>query len=152
MGQQGQRRAMRECHGEGDLTTMFEPDVESPVWRTLQNEKVLIWKLFDSCGVYFLRLQSMHIFMLVEKVIPLHLQQSQACSTRSFKLIIGMKCVISFLSSSQNSSRILEVFESILLVMLMLLVYKLLLLVFRVNAAGTKLQLLIELQLLMDKD
>ncbi|GKB84616.1 hypothetical protein Tco_0956888 [Tanacetum coccineum] len=57
----------------GDLMTMFEPDVESPVWRTL------------------------------------------------------------FLSSSQNSSRILEVFESILL--LMLLVYKLPLLVFRVNAA-----------------
>ncbi|GJR88009.1 hypothetical protein Tco_0903490 [Tanacetum coccineum] len=23
----------------GDLMTMFEPDVESPVWRTLQNEK-----------------------------------------------------------------------------------------------------------------
>ncbi|GJX82076.1 hypothetical protein Tco_0331557 [Tanacetum coccineum] len=98
---------------------------ESPVWRTLQNEKVLIWKLFDSCGVHFLRLQSMHIFMVVEK---------------------------SFLNSSQNSSRILEGFESILLVMLMLLVYKLLLLVFRVNAAGTKLQLLTELQLPMDKD
>ncbi|GJS82760.1 hypothetical protein Tco_0749301 [Tanacetum coccineum] len=55
----------------GDLMTMFEPDVESPVWRTLQNEKVLIWKLFDSCGVHFLRLQSMHIFMLVEKRYPL---------------------------------------------------------------------------------
>ncbi|GJW41241.1 hypothetical protein Tco_0067086 [Tanacetum coccineum] len=107
----------------GDLMIMFEPDIESPVWRTLQNEKVLIWKLFDSCRVHFLRLQSMHIFMLVEK---------------------------SFLSSSQNSSRILEVFESILL--LMLLVYKLLLLVFRVNVDGIKLQLLTELQLLMDKD
>ncbi|GKA62455.1 hypothetical protein Tco_0761974 [Tanacetum coccineum] len=55
----------------GDLMTMFEPDVESPVWRTLQNEKVLIWKLFDSCRVHFLRLQSMHIFMLVEKRYPL---------------------------------------------------------------------------------
>ncbi|GJW24648.1 hypothetical protein Tco_0038459 [Tanacetum coccineum] len=44
---------------------------KSPVWRTLQNEKVLIWKLFDSCGVQFLRLQSMHIFMLVEKRYPL---------------------------------------------------------------------------------
>ncbi|GJR92113.1 putative ribonuclease H-like domain-containing protein [Tanacetum coccineum] len=55
----------------GDLMTMFEPDVESPLWRTLQNEKVLIWKLFDSCGVHFLRLQSMHIFVLVEKRYPL---------------------------------------------------------------------------------
>ncbi|GJX55942.1 hypothetical protein Tco_0285839 [Tanacetum coccineum] len=43
----------------------------SPVWRTLQNEKVFIWKLFDSCGVHFLRLQSMHLFMLVEKRYPL---------------------------------------------------------------------------------
>ncbi|GJS65609.1 hypothetical protein Tco_0680173 [Tanacetum coccineum] len=42
--------------------------------------------------------------------------------------------------------------ESTARVKLMLLVYKLLLLVFRVNAAGTKLQLLTELQLLMDKD
>ncbi|GJU31233.1 hypothetical protein Tco_1174822 [Tanacetum coccineum] len=55
----------------GDLMTMFEPDVESPVWRTLQNKKVLIWKLFDSCRVYFLRLQSMHLFILVEKRYPL---------------------------------------------------------------------------------
>ncbi|GJQ99629.1 hypothetical protein Tco_0522614 [Tanacetum coccineum] len=55
----------------GDLMTMFKPDVESPVWRTLQNEKVLIWKLFDSRGVHFLRLQYMHIFMLVEKRYPL---------------------------------------------------------------------------------
>ncbi|GJX00994.1 hypothetical protein Tco_0184907, partial [Tanacetum coccineum] len=55
----------------GDLMTMFEPDVESLVRRTLQNEKVLIWKLFDSCGVHFMRLQSMHIFMLVEKRYPL---------------------------------------------------------------------------------
>ncbi|GJX73638.1 hypothetical protein Tco_0312233 [Tanacetum coccineum] len=55
----------------GDLMTMFKPDVESPVWRTLQNEKVLIWKLFDSCRVHFLRLKSMHLFMLVEKRYPL---------------------------------------------------------------------------------
>ncbi|GJS16575.1 hypothetical protein Tco_0411047 [Tanacetum coccineum] len=50
-----------------DLMTIFEPDVEIPVWRTMQNEKVLIWKLFDSCRVHFLRLQSMHLFMLVER-------------------------------------------------------------------------------------
>ncbi|GJY20121.1 hypothetical protein Tco_0392687 [Tanacetum coccineum] len=51
----------------GDLNTMFEHHVEDTVWRNLQGQKVLIWKLFDSCGVHFLRLQSMHIFMLVEK-------------------------------------------------------------------------------------
>ncbi|GKA90653.1 hypothetical protein Tco_0812523 [Tanacetum coccineum] len=70
LGIQGQRRTMRECYG-GDLKTMFEPHVEDIVWRNLQGNKVLIWKLFDSRRVYFLRLQSMHIFMFVEKRYPL---------------------------------------------------------------------------------
>ncbi|GJZ55838.1 hypothetical protein Tco_0611031 [Tanacetum coccineum] len=37
----------------GDLKVMFEPHVEDAVWRNLQGSKVLIWKLFDSCGVHF---------------------------------------------------------------------------------------------------
>ncbi|GJT15012.1 putative reverse transcriptase domain-containing protein [Tanacetum coccineum] len=55
----------------GDLKTMFEPDVESGVWRNLQGYKVTVWKLFSSCGVHFVRFQNMHIFMLVEKKYPL---------------------------------------------------------------------------------
>ncbi|GKC47734.1 hypothetical protein Tco_1065456 [Tanacetum coccineum] len=55
----------------GDLKTMFEPDVEDMVWISLQENKVLIWKLFDSRGVHFVRFQSIHIFMLVEKKYPL---------------------------------------------------------------------------------
>ncbi|GJU44309.1 hypothetical protein Tco_1201575 [Tanacetum coccineum] len=55
----------------GDLKTMFEHHVEDTVWINLQRSKVLIWKLFDSRGVHFVRFQSMHIFMLVEKKYPL---------------------------------------------------------------------------------
>ncbi|GJX00828.1 hypothetical protein Tco_0184741 [Tanacetum coccineum] len=55
----------------GDLKVMFEPDVESGVWRDLQGYKVIVWKLFSSCGVHFVRFQNMHIFMLVEKKYPL---------------------------------------------------------------------------------
>ncbi|GJW35885.1 hypothetical protein Tco_0058805 [Tanacetum coccineum] len=55
----------------GDLRTMFEHHIEDTVWRNLQGNKVLIWKLFDSCGVHFMRFQDMHIFMLVEKRYPL---------------------------------------------------------------------------------
>ncbi|GJY84950.1 hypothetical protein Tco_0498976 [Tanacetum coccineum] len=55
----------------GDLKVMFEPDVESEVWRNLQGYKVTVWKLFDSRGVHFVRFQNMHIFMLVEKRYPL---------------------------------------------------------------------------------
>ncbi|GJX27858.1 hypothetical protein Tco_0235937 [Tanacetum coccineum] len=55
----------------GDLKVMFEPDVESEVWRNLQEHKVTVWKLFSSSGVHFVRFQNLHIFMLVEKRYPL---------------------------------------------------------------------------------
>ncbi|GJU57172.1 hypothetical protein Tco_1234938 [Tanacetum coccineum] len=32
----------------GDLKVMFEPDIESEVWRNLQGHKVTVWKLFSS--------------------------------------------------------------------------------------------------------
>ncbi|GJS30161.1 hypothetical protein Tco_0490781 [Tanacetum coccineum] len=54
-----------------DLNTMFEPHVEDRVWRNQQDYRVLDWKLYDSCGVYSLRMQHMHIHMLVEKRYPL---------------------------------------------------------------------------------
>ncbi|GKB15028.1 hypothetical protein Tco_0848951 [Tanacetum coccineum] len=55
----------------GYLKTVFEHHVEDTVWMNLQGNKVLIWKLFDSCGVHFVRFQDMHIFMLVENRYPL---------------------------------------------------------------------------------
>ncbi|GJX83410.1 hypothetical protein Tco_0332891 [Tanacetum coccineum] len=55
----------------GDLRTMFEHNIKDTVWRNLLGNKVLIWKLFDSCGVHFVRFQDMHLFMLVEKRYPL---------------------------------------------------------------------------------
>ncbi|GJZ37476.1 hypothetical protein Tco_0583667 [Tanacetum coccineum] len=42
----------------GDLKVMFEPDIRSGVWRSLQGYKVTIWKLYDSCGVHFVRNRS----------------------------------------------------------------------------------------------
>ncbi|GJX49827.1 hypothetical protein Tco_0276672 [Tanacetum coccineum] len=55
----------------GDLKTMFEHHVEDAMWRNLRENKVLVWKLFDSCGVHFVRFQSLNVFMLVEKRYPL---------------------------------------------------------------------------------
>ncbi|GJZ57776.1 hypothetical protein Tco_0613270 [Tanacetum coccineum] len=53
----------------GDLKVMFEPDVESEIWRTLQGYKVTVWKLFSSCRVHFVRFQNLHIFMLDSKAL-----------------------------------------------------------------------------------
>ncbi|GJV31916.1 hypothetical protein Tco_1392316 [Tanacetum coccineum] len=46
----------------GDLKVMFELDIKSEVWRSLQGYKVTVWKLFDSCGVHFIRSKDLHIF------------------------------------------------------------------------------------------
>ncbi|GKE22606.1 hypothetical protein Tco_1434118, partial [Tanacetum coccineum] len=51
----------------GDLKVMFEPHIEDAVWMNLQGQKILLWKLYDYCGVHFVRFQNMHIYMLVEK-------------------------------------------------------------------------------------
>ncbi|GJS28810.1 retrotransposon protein, putative, ty1-copia subclass [Tanacetum coccineum] len=44
----------------GDLKVMFEPNIKSDVWRNLQGYKVTVWKLFDSCGVHFVRAQELN--------------------------------------------------------------------------------------------
>ncbi|GJR78486.1 hypothetical protein Tco_0149271 [Tanacetum coccineum] len=55
----------------GDLKVMFEPDTTSEVWKYLQGFKVTGWKLYDSCGVHYMRFKNLHIYMLVEKRYPL---------------------------------------------------------------------------------
>ncbi|GJV55252.1 reverse transcriptase domain-containing protein [Tanacetum coccineum] len=42
----------------GDLKVRFEPDIKSEVWRNLQGYTVTVWKLYDSCGVHFVRNRS----------------------------------------------------------------------------------------------
>ncbi|GJZ04351.1 hypothetical protein Tco_0537626 [Tanacetum coccineum] len=54
-----------------DMKIMFEPHVEDETWKLQQGYKLLEWKLYDSYGVYSLRMQSMHIYMLVKKQYPL---------------------------------------------------------------------------------
>ncbi|GJX78565.1 hypothetical protein Tco_0326714 [Tanacetum coccineum] len=48
----------------GDLKVMFEPNIKSEVWRSLQGDNVTVWKLFDNYGVHFVRnleIQKMNI-------------------------------------------------------------------------------------------
>ncbi|GKD50898.1 hypothetical protein Tco_1279874 [Tanacetum coccineum] len=54
-----------------DLKNMFKPNIEDTIWRRQDGYKVIEWRLYDSCGVQFLRMQSVQIFMLVEKTYPL---------------------------------------------------------------------------------
>nr|GEV13147.1 putative ribonuclease H-like domain-containing protein [Tanacetum cinerariifolium] len=54
------------------LKTMFEHHVEDTIWKYQQGlAKVKNWKLFESCGVYCITMQSTIYYLLVEKVYPL---------------------------------------------------------------------------------
>ncbi|GJS65561.1 hypothetical protein Tco_0680125 [Tanacetum coccineum] len=54
------------------LKTMFEHHVEDNVWKNQQGlVKVLNWKLYDSCGVHCVTVQSIPFYLLVEKIYPL---------------------------------------------------------------------------------
>ncbi|GKA77386.1 hypothetical protein Tco_0783847 [Tanacetum coccineum] len=55
-----------------NLKTMFEHHVEDNVRKNQQGlDKVLNWKLYDSCGVHYVIMQSMLFYLLVEKKYPL---------------------------------------------------------------------------------
>nr|GEV51485.1 hypothetical protein [Tanacetum cinerariifolium] len=54
------------------LKTMFEHHVEDTIWKYQQGlAKVKNWKLFESCGVYCITMQSTIYYLRVEKVYPL---------------------------------------------------------------------------------
>ncbi|GJZ55643.1 hypothetical protein Tco_0610836 [Tanacetum coccineum] len=55
----------------GDLKTMFKHHIEDLIWRNLQGKKVLLWRLYDSSGIHFVRFEDIHVYMLVEKKYPL---------------------------------------------------------------------------------
>ncbi|GJT83508.1 hypothetical protein Tco_1057850, partial [Tanacetum coccineum] len=138
-----------------NLKIMFEHHVENNVWKSQQGlVKVLNWKLFYSCGFHCITMQSMLFYLLVEKMCPLT-NHTLHQMFNDVKLQADYECEMEFehlrLGRIVGIKRLHDDLE-VTAAKLMLLVYKLLLLVFRVNAAGLKLQRLTELQLLEDKD
>ncbi|GJY87387.1 hypothetical protein Tco_0502015 [Tanacetum coccineum] len=107
-----------------DLETLFEPHVEDNVWKNQSNYRVLDWKLYDSRGVHSLRKQNVHIHMLVERRYPLTGR------------IVRIKRLIDDLRVTAAQ--------------LMLLVYKLLLMVLKVNVASTQVTTAQRLRLLKE--
>nr|GEU92053.1 putative ribonuclease H-like domain-containing protein [Tanacetum cinerariifolium] len=56
----------------GDLITLFEPSKEDEIWKAQQDYNLISWRLFDSCGVHVLLMDSrIAIYMIVERKYPL---------------------------------------------------------------------------------
>ncbi|GJW91300.1 putative ribonuclease H-like domain-containing protein [Tanacetum coccineum] len=56
----------------GDLITVFEPSEDDEIWKAQQDYTLISWRLFDSCGVHVLLMNTgIAIHMLIEKTYPL---------------------------------------------------------------------------------
>ncbi|GJR84194.1 hypothetical protein Tco_0154979 [Tanacetum coccineum] len=56
----------------GDLINVFEPSKDNKVWKAQQDYTLISWRLFDSCGIHVLLMDTrIAIHMLVEKTYPL---------------------------------------------------------------------------------
>ncbi|GKE23237.1 hypothetical protein Tco_1434749, partial [Tanacetum coccineum] len=56
----------------GDLITVFKPSKDDEVWKAQQDYTLTSWRLFDSCGIHVLLMDTgIAIHMLVEKTYPL---------------------------------------------------------------------------------
>ncbi|GJS49885.1 hypothetical protein Tco_0600006 [Tanacetum coccineum] len=55
----------------GDLITLFEPSEEDEIWKAQQDYTLISWRLFDSCRVHVLLMDTgVAIHMMVEKKYP----------------------------------------------------------------------------------
>nr|GEU78263.1 retrovirus-related Pol polyprotein from transposon TNT 1-94 [Tanacetum cinerariifolium] len=62
---------IEECDDiQSDMKIMFETHVEDEVWKVQNGYKVLEWKLYDSCGVHSLMMQSIVIGKSDVIVVP----------------------------------------------------------------------------------
>ncbi|GJT45301.1 hypothetical protein Tco_0954016 [Tanacetum coccineum] len=128
-----------------NLKTMFEHHVEDSVWKEQQGlVKVLNWKLFDSCGVHCVTVQSISYYLLVEKKYPLT-NHTLHQMFHDVKLQVDYECEMAYelLRLKLEILKINIKFKGglfglkdfMMILELMLLVYKLLLLVFKVTTA-----------------
>ncbi|GJY76414.1 ribonuclease H-like domain-containing protein [Tanacetum coccineum] len=56
----------------GDLKILFEPNEEDEIWKNQQDYNLISWRLFDSCGVHVLLMNTrVAIHMMIEQKYPL---------------------------------------------------------------------------------
>ncbi|GJV13562.1 hypothetical protein Tco_1355103 [Tanacetum coccineum] len=79
----------------GDLITVFEPSKDDEVWKAQQDYTLISWRLFDSCGIHVLLMDTdIDIHMLVEKTYPL--TQEMLSRTLSGKLEVDNESEMAF--------------------------------------------------------
>ncbi|GJY21593.1 hypothetical protein Tco_0394159 [Tanacetum coccineum] len=79
----------------GDLITLFEPSKEDEIWKAQHDYTLISWRLYDSCGVHLLLMDTgITIHMLVEKKYPL--TQEMLSRMLSRRLEVDHECEMAF--------------------------------------------------------
>ncbi|GKB15799.1 hypothetical protein Tco_0849722 [Tanacetum coccineum] len=79
----------------GDLITLFEPSKEDKIWKAQQDYTLISWRLYDSCGVHVLLMDTgITIHIIVEKKYPLTLEILSRML--SGKLEVNRKCEMAY--------------------------------------------------------
>ncbi|GKD94821.1 hypothetical protein Tco_1374658 [Tanacetum coccineum] len=61
------------------LKDMFEEPLSTdPIWSELGQQKIISWRYYESCRVHCLNLESMDVYMLIERAYPLSAEMCKA--------------------------------------------------------------------------
>ncbi|GJT16090.1 hypothetical protein Tco_0874796 [Tanacetum coccineum] len=73
----------------GYLKNMFEEPLSTdPIWSLLGQQRIISWRYYDTCRVHCLNLESMDIYMLIERKYPL---SAEVCKAMLDKKLQGGK-------------------------------------------------------------
>ncbi|GJW34826.1 hypothetical protein Tco_0057746 [Tanacetum coccineum] len=71
------------------LKNMFEEPLSTdPIWSLLGQQRIISWRYYDTCRVHCLNLESMDIYMLIERQYPL---SAEVCKAMLDKKLQGGK-------------------------------------------------------------
>ncbi|GJV75542.1 hypothetical protein Tco_1507126 [Tanacetum coccineum] len=71
------------------LKNMFEEPLSTdPIWSELGQQRIISWRYYDACRVHCLNLESMDIYMLIERTYPL---SAEMCKVMLDKKLQGGK-------------------------------------------------------------
>ncbi|GJS49459.1 hypothetical protein Tco_0599580 [Tanacetum coccineum] len=71
------------------LKNMFEEPLSTdPIWSLLSQQRIISWRYYDACRVHCLNLESMDIYMLIERKYPL---SAEICKAMLDKKLQGGK-------------------------------------------------------------
>ncbi|GJV19659.1 hypothetical protein Tco_1368679 [Tanacetum coccineum] len=61
------------------LKNMFEEPLSTdPIWSEVGQQKIISWRYYESCRVHCLNLESMDVYMLIERTYPLSAEMCKA--------------------------------------------------------------------------